>query len=111
MFNFMKKTAVLTGGDVGGGEERDGDKERRKREKKERKEREKRERIAAGLEEPLRLEEVSFNLTNPQFWVIKKIKSFHNTMDIETFVTFVCNIINVCIFHKKILHCVEKTIF
>lgn len=107
MFNFMKKTAVLTGGDVGGGEERDGDKERRKREKKERKEREKRERIAAGLEEPLRLEEVSFNLTDPQFWVIKKIKSFHNTMDIETFVTFVCNIINVFIFYfiKNITLC------
>ncbi|XP_050552815.1 unconventional myosin-XVIIIa isoform X2 [Spodoptera frugiperda] len=62
MFNFMKKTAVLTGGDVGGGEERDGEKERRKREKKERKEREKRERIAAGLEEPLRLEEVRRSL-------------------------------------------------
>lgn len=60
MFNFMKKTAVLTGGDVGGGEERDGEKERRKREKKERKEREKKERQAAGMEEPLRLEEVSF---------------------------------------------------
>ncbi|XP_047033369.1 unconventional myosin-XVIIIa isoform X1 [Helicoverpa zea] len=62
MFNFMKKTAVLTGGDVGAGEERDGEKERRKREKKERKEREKRERIAAGLEEPLRLEEVRRSL-------------------------------------------------
>lgn len=59
MFNFIKKSTVLAGGDGGGCEERDGDKERRKREKKERKEREKRERIAAGLEEPLRLEEVS----------------------------------------------------
>lgn len=58
MFNFMKKSTVLTGGDAGTLEERDGDKERRKREKKEKKEREKRERIAAGLEEPLRLEEV-----------------------------------------------------
>lgn len=58
MFNFMKKSTVLTGGDAGTLEERDGDKEKRKREKKERKEREKRERIAAGLEEPLRLEEV-----------------------------------------------------
>lgn len=57
MFNFMKKTSVLTS-DSGSFEERDGDKERRKKEKKERKEREKRERIAAGLEEPLRLEEV-----------------------------------------------------
>lgn len=57
MFNFMKKSNVLTG-DSGGYEERDGEKERRKKEKKERKEREKRERIAAGLEEPLRLEEV-----------------------------------------------------
>lgn len=67
MFNFMKKTAVLTGGDVGGGEERDGEKERRKREKKERKEREKRERIAAGLEEPLRLEEVSARIINSSY--------------------------------------------
>lgn len=62
MFNFMKKTAVLASGDVGGGEERDGEKERRKREKKERKEREKKERHAAGLEEPLRLEEVRRSL-------------------------------------------------
>ncbi|KAI5633493.1 hypothetical protein NE865_13779 [Phthorimaea operculella] len=59
MFNFMKKSTVL---DPGGGEERDADKERRKKEKKERKEREKRERIAAGLEEPLRLEEVRRSL-------------------------------------------------
>lgn len=58
MFNFIKKSTVLTGSDPGGCEERDGDKERRKREKKERKEREKRERLAAGLDEPLRLEEV-----------------------------------------------------
>lgn len=58
MFNFMKKSTVLAH-DSGGCEERDGDKDRRKKEKKERKEREKRERIAAGLEEPLRLEEVS----------------------------------------------------
>lgn len=58
MFNFMKKSAVLAGGDTGSFEERDGEKERRKKEKKERKEREKRERIAGGLEEPLRLEEV-----------------------------------------------------
>ncbi|XP_028177650.1 ras guanine nucleotide exchange factor E-like [Ostrinia furnacalis] len=62
MFNFIKKSTVLAGGDGGGCEERDGDKERRKREKKERKEREKRERIAAGLEEPLRLEEVRRSL-------------------------------------------------
>lgn len=55
----MKKTAVLTGGDAGAVDERDGEKERRKKEKKERKEREKRERMASGLEEPLRLEEVS----------------------------------------------------
>ncbi|CAH2238916.1 jg13724 [Pararge aegeria aegeria] len=61
MFNFMKKSNVLTG-DSGGYEERDGEKERRKKEKKERKEREKRERIAAGLEEPLRLEEVRRSL-------------------------------------------------
>nr|XP_026488065.1 unconventional myosin-XVIIIa [Vanessa tameamea] len=61
MFNFMKKSTVLTG-DSGGYEERDGEKERRKKEKKERKEREKRERIAAGLEEPLRLEEVRRSL-------------------------------------------------
>ncbi|XP_045454107.1 unconventional myosin-XVIIIa-like [Melitaea cinxia] len=61
MFNFIKKSAVLTG-DSGGYEERDGEKERRKKEKKERKEREKRERIAAGLEEPLRLEEVRRSL-------------------------------------------------
>ncbi|CAG9559205.1 unnamed protein product [Danaus chrysippus] len=61
MFNFMKKTSVLTS-DSGSFEERDGDKERRKKEKKERKEREKRERIAAGLEEPLRLEEVRRSL-------------------------------------------------
>ncbi|XP_052739018.1 unconventional myosin-XVIIIa isoform X2 [Bicyclus anynana] len=61
MFNFMKKSNVLTG-DSGSFEERDGDKERRKKEKKERKEREKRERIAAGLEEPLRLEEVRRSL-------------------------------------------------
>ncbi|XP_053617561.1 unconventional myosin-XVIIIa isoform X2 [Plodia interpunctella] len=61
MFNFMKKTG-LAGGDAGACEERDGDKERRKKEKKERKEREKRERIAAGLEEPLRLEEVRRSL-------------------------------------------------
>lgn len=54
----MKKSTVLAGGDAIGGEERDGEKERRKKEKKERKEREKRERLAAGLEEPLRLEEV-----------------------------------------------------
>lgn len=59
MFNFIKKSTVLTG-DSGGYEERDGEKERRKKEKKERKEREKRERIAAGLEEPLRLEEVLY---------------------------------------------------
>lgn len=58
MFNFMKKSSVLAH-DSGGCEERDGDKDRRKKEKKERKEREKRERIAAGLEEPLRLEEVT----------------------------------------------------
>lgn len=58
MFNFIKKSTVLAGGDAAV-EERDGEKERRKREKKERKEREKRERNAAGLEEPLRLEEVS----------------------------------------------------
>lgn len=45
-------------GDSGGYEEGAAEKERRKKEKKERKEREKRERIAAGLEEPLRLEEV-----------------------------------------------------
>lgn len=57
MFNFIKKSTVLSS-DPGGCEERDGEKERRKREKKERKEREKRERLAAGLEEPLRLEEV-----------------------------------------------------
>lgn len=57
MFNFIKKSSVLTG-DASGYEERDADKEKRKKEKKERKEREKRERIAAGLEEPLRLEEV-----------------------------------------------------
>ncbi|XP_072934275.1 unconventional myosin-XVIIIa [Epargyreus clarus] len=62
MFNFMKKSTVLAGGDSGGYEERDGEKERRKREKKERKEREKRERIAAGMEEPLRLEEVRRSL-------------------------------------------------
>ncbi|CAH0402671.1 unnamed protein product [Chilo suppressalis] len=62
MFNFIKKSTVLTGGDGGACEERDGEKERRKREKKERKEREKRERIAAGLEEPLRLEEVRRSL-------------------------------------------------
>ncbi|XP_047998943.1 unconventional myosin-XVIIIa isoform X2 [Leguminivora glycinivorella] len=61
MFNFMKKSTVLAG-DPGGCEERDGEKERRKKEKKERKEREKRERIAAGLEEPLRLEEVRRSL-------------------------------------------------
>lgn len=65
MFNFIKKSTVLTGGDSGGCEERDGDKERRKREKKERKEREKRERMAAGLEEPLRLEEVSSMMPRP----------------------------------------------
>lgn len=57
MFNFIKKSTALAGGDTVS-EERDGEKERRKREKKERKEREKRERIAAGLDEPLRLEEV-----------------------------------------------------
>ncbi|RVE53999.1 hypothetical protein evm_001402 [Chilo suppressalis] len=62
MFNFIKKSTVLTGGDGGACEERDGEKERRKREKKERKEREKRERIAAGLEEPLRLEDVRRSL-------------------------------------------------
>ncbi|XP_041972232.1 unconventional myosin-XVIIIa isoform X2 [Aricia agestis] len=62
MFNFIKKSAVLSSGDSGGYEERDGEKERRKKEKKERKEREKRERIAAGLEEPLRLEEVRRSL-------------------------------------------------
>ncbi|XP_073948131.1 myosin heavy chain-like isoform X2 [Choristoneura fumiferana] len=62
MFNFMKKSAVLAGGDTGSFEERDGEKERRKKEKKERKEREKRERIAGGLEEPLRLEEVRRSL-------------------------------------------------
>ncbi|XP_052751859.1 unconventional myosin-XVIIIa [Galleria mellonella] len=62
MFNFMKKTTGLAVGDTGNCEERDGEKERRKREKKERKEREKRERIAAGLEEPLRLEEVRRSL-------------------------------------------------
>ncbi|XP_045516824.1 unconventional myosin-XVIIIa isoform X1 [Pieris brassicae] len=62
MFNFIKKSTVLASGDSGGYEERDGEKERRKREKKERKEREKRERIAAGLEEPLRLEEVRRSL-------------------------------------------------
>ncbi|CAK1590135.1 unnamed protein product [Parnassius mnemosyne] len=61
MFNFMKKSTVLAH-DSGGCEERDGDKEKRKKEKKERKEREKRERIAAGLEEPLRLEEVRRSL-------------------------------------------------
>ncbi|KPJ07542.1 Myosin-XVIIIa [Papilio machaon] len=61
MFNFMKKSSVLAH-DSGGCEERDGDKDRRKKEKKERKEREKRERIAAGLEEPLRLEEVRRSL-------------------------------------------------
>ncbi|CAG5047619.1 unnamed protein product [Parnassius apollo] len=61
MFNFMKKSTVLAH-DSGGYEERDGDKEKRKKEKKERKEREKRERIAAGLEEPLRLEEVRRSL-------------------------------------------------
>ncbi|XP_068623509.1 unconventional myosin-XVIIIa isoform X1 [Battus philenor] len=61
MFNFMKKSTVLAH-DSGGCEERDGDKDRRKKEKKERKEREKRERIAAGLEEPLRLEEVRRSL-------------------------------------------------
>ncbi|XP_037872531.1 unconventional myosin-XVIIIa isoform X1 [Bombyx mori] len=62
MFNFMKKSTVLAGGDNGGYDDRDGEKERRKKEKKERKEREKRERIAAGLEEPLRLEEVRRSL-------------------------------------------------
>ncbi|CAK1541726.1 unnamed protein product [Leptosia nina] len=62
MFNFIKKSSVLASGDSTSYEERDGEKERRKREKKERKEREKRERIAAGLEEPLRLEEVRRSL-------------------------------------------------
>ncbi|VVC95314.1 unnamed protein product, partial [Leptidea sinapis] len=62
MFNFIKKSSVLTSGDASGFEERDGEKEKRKREKKERKEREKRERIASGLEEPLRLEEVRRSL-------------------------------------------------
>lgn len=57
MFNFIKKSSVLAGGDPSGCDE-SAEKERRKKEKKERKEREKRERIAAGLEEPLRLEEV-----------------------------------------------------
>lgn len=59
MFNFIKKSTVLAGSDGGGCDERDGEKERRKKEKKERKEREKRER-SAGLEEPLRLEEVNY---------------------------------------------------
>lgn len=57
MFNFMKKSTVLAG-DTGACADRDAEKEKRKREKKERKDKEKRERIAAGLEEPLRLEEV-----------------------------------------------------
>ncbi|GBP00662.1 hypothetical protein EVAR_76924_1 [Eumeta japonica] len=59
MFNFIKKSGVLPGGGGGemGADDRDAEKERRKREKKERKEKEKKDRVAAGLEEPLRLEE------------------------------------------------------